>query len=48
MKRAAAAYQKKAAWRKLMVRAMKADFSWDVSAQKYQEMYQKAVQKARS
>lgn len=48
LKRAAAAYRKKAAWRKLMVRAMKADFSWDVSAQKYQEMYQKAVQKARS
>ncbi len=32
-------YNKKRAWNKLVERAMKADFSWDVSAKKYQEMY---------
>lgn len=39
---------RKAAWRKLMVRAMKADFSWNVSARKYLEMYEDAIRKARS
>ncbi|MBQ7775608.1 MAG: glycogen synthase GlgA [Lachnospiraceae bacterium] len=32
-------YKKKREWSKMVERAMKADFSWDVSANKYQEMY---------
>ncbi|MDO8473124.1 MAG: glycogen/starch synthase [Dehalococcoidia bacterium] len=49
LKRAANGYSiKKAAWKKLVERAMKADFSWNVSAKKYVEMYENAVRKARS
>lgn len=32
-------YDKKRDWNKLVEQAMAADFSWDVSARKYQEMY---------
>ena len=32
-------YKKKREWNKMVERAMKADFSWNVSANKYQEMY---------
>ncbi len=32
-------YDKKREWNKIVDRAMAADFSWDVSAAKYQEMY---------
>ena len=32
-------YDKKREWNKIIDRAMAADFSWNVSAQKYQEMY---------
>ncbi len=32
-------YGKKREWNKMVERAMNADFSWDVSANKYQEMY---------
>ncbi len=32
-------YDKKREWNKLVDRAMAADFSWEVSAKKYQEMY---------
>lgn len=32
-------YEKKREWNKIIDRAMAADFSWDVSANKYQEMY---------
>ena len=32
-------YDKKREWNKIVDRAMAADFSWNVSAQKYQEMY---------
>ncbi len=32
-------YEKKREWNKIVDRAMAADFSWDVSAKKYQEMY---------
>jgi len=31
--------EKKDEWDKIVVRAMEADFSWFVSAKKYQEMY---------
>jgi len=32
-------YSEREEWNKIAERAMKADFSWDVSAKKYQEMY---------
>lgn len=32
-------YDKKREWNKIIDRAMQADFSWEVSAEKYQEMY---------
>ncbi len=32
-------YDKKREWNKIVDRAMQADFSWEVSAKKYQEMY---------
>ena len=32
-------YDKKREWNKIIDRAMAADFSWNVSANKYQEMY---------
>ena len=32
-------YFKKREWNKIVDRAMAADFSWEVSAKKYQEMY---------
>ncbi len=32
-------YEKKREWNKIIERGMAADFSWDVSANKYQEMY---------
>ena len=34
-------YQEKEKWKKMQIRAMKADFSWSKSAQKYLELYQK-------
>jgi starch synthase len=34
----------KKAWRELQRRGMSADFSWETSAQKYVELYQKAIQ----
>ncbi|MDP2725933.1 MAG: glycogen/starch synthase [Dehalococcoidia bacterium] len=43
MERALAAYQQREAWRELVVRAMKQDFSWEASARKYVEMYEAAV-----
>ena len=32
-------YDRKREWNKIVDRGMAADFSWHVSAQKYQEMY---------
>ena len=32
-------YDKKREWNKIVDRAMAVDFSWHVSAKKYQEMY---------
>jgi len=34
----------KQAWLKLMDNAMDADYSWDASARRYAELYQKAVE----
>ncbi len=39
-------YRDKNVWGVMMLRAMRQDFSWDVSAQKYIELYRKAVAKA--
>ncbi|MFQ6100984.1 MAG: glycogen synthase [Anaerolineae bacterium] len=45
LKRALKLYRdNKKAWRKLQQRGMAADFSWEASAQKYIELYQKAIQ----
>jgi len=38
-------YQDKTAWSMLMKNGMKKDFSWEASAKKYVEIYQKAFQK---
>lgn len=43
MIRAYEAYRFKKDWQKLEIRAMKQDFSWDKSAQKYIEMYQQII-----
>lgn len=42
--RALALYPDTRAWRKLMRRGMTQDFSWTASAQKYLELYQKALE----
>ena len=44
VKRALDAYRREDAWRKLMERGMRADFSWAVSARKYVELYRKALE----
>ena len=36
-------YDKKREWNKMVDRAMAADFSWDVSAKRYEELYDKLV-----
>ena len=42
VKRAVSAFQQKSAWRQLMLRGMAADYSWEASAGKYQELYLRA------
>ncbi len=37
-------FANKAEWRALQERAMRADFSWAVSAKKYEELYRKAIE----
>lgn len=44
IERALQTFADKKAWRALQERAMKADFSWAVSAKKYEELYRKAVE----
>ena len=34
-------YERKRDWNKIVDRAMAADFSWNVSAKKYEEIYRK-------
>jgi starch synthase len=41
--RALAAYRQPEPWRRLMARGMAQDFSWKVSAQRYQQLYETAV-----
>lgn len=45
IKRALRTYQDKEAWTKLMKNGMRRDFSWEASAQKYEDLYQKALPK---
>ena len=44
VERALKTYLRKDAWRTLMERGMKADFSWEASARKYVELYHKALE----
>jgi starch synthase len=43
LQRALDAFRDKKAWRGLQERGMKADFSWNASAKKYEELYRKAL-----
>lgn len=45
LRRAFTAFHKQGEWRKLMVRAMKADFSWNASLKKYETLYKAARDK---
>ena len=36
-------YNKKREWNKIVDRAMAADFSWNASAKKYQDMYDELI-----
>ena len=45
VKRALRVYQNKEVWTKLMKNGMQKDFSWQASAKKYEDLYQKALQK---
>ncbi len=45
LKRALQAYQDKDLWTKLMKNGMEKDFSWEASARKYEELYQRALEK---
>lgn len=36
-------YSKPEEWKRIMLNGMACDFSWDVSAKKYEELYQKAI-----
>ncbi|HPD61409.1 MAG TPA: glycogen synthase GlgA [Thermodesulfobacteriota bacterium] len=48
IKKALAIYHDKVKWTKLIRNAMKADFSWKMSAKKYVELYRKALAKLRT
>jgi starch synthase len=43
--RAMALYKTKDSWRRLILKAMSCDFSWEASARKYIELYQRALEK---
>jgi starch synthase len=45
IKRALQAYQQRDIWARLMKNGMQKDFSWQASARKYEELYQKALEK---
>ncbi|PKU59117.1 putative starch synthase 4, chloroplastic/amyloplastic [Dendrobium catenatum] len=49
MERAFKYYQKSPEnWQKLVQRIMRLDFSWESSAQQYEELYEKTVTRARA
>lgn len=41
--RAYQTFQEKASWRRLQIRAMKKDFSWENSAKQYEKLFRKAI-----
>jgi len=43
VERAVTAYRSRDEWRKLIVRGMESDFSWDNSARQYEEMYRRIM-----
>ena len=43
LKRALELFKDKAAWKNLMLHGMEKDFSWETSANKYIQLYNKAV-----
>jgi len=45
IKRALSLFRDRRSWERLMLRAMKEDFSWEKSAEKYSDLYQKAMAK---
>ncbi len=45
IKRAVETFKDKETWRKLQITGMKQNFSWDISARKYLELYEKVVEK---
>lgn len=45
IKRALDTYRKREKWLRIMIQGMQADFSWDRSAEKYLEIYRKAIKK---
>lgn len=45
--RAVSLYQDKKKWRNMVQKVMKLDYSWNVSARKYVDLYKKAMDKAR-
>ena len=47
IKRALEGYQEKAAWRDLMARDMRTDFSWKRAIPKYEAVYEMALRKVR-
>ena len=48
IKRAIDAYSSRKKWRAMMQRDMGLDYSWETSARKYVELYEKAMAKSRS
>lgn len=44
IRRAVSAYRDRKAWQEVMVRIMSRDFSWQSSAKKYEELYQRALE----
>jgi len=47
VKRAAGVYKNQKVWKKLIIKDMGLEFSWDASAEKYLELYKKALLKKR-
>ena len=45
IKRAVETFKDKETWRKLQITGMKQNFSWDIAARKYLELYEKVVEK---
>ena len=47
-RRALATYRNATAWNKMILNAMKADFSWDSSAKEYVALYERALDDRRN